>query len=162
MAIRTNKNSTAPTPVRDYEDHKLTYLSMIQSIINRMAGNSAIMKGFAATIMAAMLGMVASGNVEWYYYFIALVPLGAFVVLDFFYLSMERRYINLYALIADPTIYIRHNYALSLKASCYSEYSDRLKENADVKSILKSISIWGYYPWFAVMSTAIILINIFS
>lgn len=160
MAIATDESIR--TSVHNQDGNKLTYLGMIQGIINRMAGNSAIMKGFAATIIAAMLGMVASGDTEWYYYLIALIPLGAFIVLDIFYLSLERKYRNLYALMADPSVHIRHNYTLSLKASCFSEYSEQLKEKTDPKSLLKSISILGYYPWFAVMSIAIILINIFS
>ena len=160
MSIGNDENIRAS--IYNHDSNRLAYLGMIQCIVNRMAGNSAIMKGFAATIIAAMLSMVATGTTAWYYYLISLIPLAGFIILDLFYLSMERKYRNLYALVADPSVHIRYNYTLSLKDSCLSDYSDRLKKKTDVKSLLKSISIWGYYPWFAILSIVIVLINIFG
>ena len=80
------------------------YLNLIQGVVSRMGGNSAIMKGFASTTMAAMFGMCVTECIKWYYLLTAFIPLIAFIILDVYYLQIERRYRNLYNLVADKKI----------------------------------------------------------
>lgn len=37
------------------DDHKVSHLEMIQGVINRMAGNSFALKGWAVTLVAGIL-----------------------------------------------------------------------------------------------------------
>ena len=65
MGIGNDENIMAP--IYDYDSNRIAYLGMIQGTINRMAGNSGMMKGFAATTIAAMYGMCVIECVKWYY-----------------------------------------------------------------------------------------------
>jgi hypothetical protein len=64
---------------RDVQQYRIEYLNLIQGNVARMAGNSALMKGFAATMIAAMLGMCVSNSIKWYYIAIMIIPLLALV-----------------------------------------------------------------------------------
>lgn len=85
-------NEEISTLTCDKDEIQLAYLNLIQGIVSRMGANSAIMKGFAATIIAAMYGMCVVECVKWYYLMVAFIPLIAFIILDVYYLRCERRY----------------------------------------------------------------------
>ena len=73
------------------ENDKVSYLNMLQGVITRMAGNSAIMKGFASTIIVAIFGMTVTEIVKWFYILIALIPMISFIYLDIYYLKLEKK-----------------------------------------------------------------------
>nr|WP_319372815.1 hypothetical protein [uncultured Methanobacterium sp.] len=78
-----------------YEDLKecmLKEIDIIQGIINRMASNSFMIKGWAITLVVATL--LLKGNN--YQTLIAFVPLLAFWILDTFFLQTERKYRKLH------------------------------------------------------------------
>ena len=79
----TSENSSAQK-----KHNQIEYLGLIQGNITRMAGNSAIMKGFAATFMAAILGMSVAESVKWYFVLVAVIPLLSFIRMDIFYLQL--------------------------------------------------------------------------
>ena len=141
----------------EQRNHNLIeYLGLIQGNISRMAGNSAIMKGFAATFMAAILGMSVSETVKWYYLLVAAIPLFAFIRLDIFYLQIEKRYRNLYSLIADKKI-DDHHFALDLKSPVFEPYKKDIYRNSGFFKTLCSVSILQFYIWFIVKSGALII-----
>lgn len=67
------------------------YLSMLQGIINRMAGNSASCKTWALTLVAALLALFAVKGIQldalW---IICLIPVLPLYFLDCYYLGLER------------------------------------------------------------------------
>lgn len=75
-----------------------THLRMMQDVIARMASNSASCKTWCVTLVAAVLVLVArfGESVEPNYALIALAPTIAFLVLDTYYLTLERRFRNSY------------------------------------------------------------------
>lgn len=75
-----------------------THLRMMQDVIARMASNSASCKTWCVTLVAAVLVLVArlGESVKPEYALIALVPTIAFLVLDTYYLTLERRFRNSY------------------------------------------------------------------
>lgn len=142
--------------IRNDDQNHIGYLTLIQGNISRMAGNSALMKGFAATLVAAMLGMCVSETVEWYYIVITLVPIFAFIRLDIFYLQLERRYRNLYVIIAENQ-YLNARYTLDLKSPILQKYRTEIYSNSSFLKTMCSVSVWQFYIWFIALAIALII-----
>ena len=68
---------------------------MIQGIINRMAENSFMLKGWAVTLIAGIFAL-ASKDSDKLYFLVAYIPIVIFWGLDSFYLLQERLYRYLY------------------------------------------------------------------
>lgn len=74
---------------------QLKHLEFIQAIITRMNSNSFQLKGWAITIVSALLALYASSsNVT--YIFIAIAPTVLFWFLDTYYLQQERKFRGVY------------------------------------------------------------------
>lgn len=72
-----------------------SYLSILQAIINRMAGNSASCKTWCITIVSAIVVVLADkGRPE--FVRIAWVPVLLFLLLDAYYLSLEKHFRDSY------------------------------------------------------------------
>lgn len=67
-----------------------SHISMLQGIINRMAGNSANCKNWTVTLVAAMLVLLVDKNMQIPNAWICLIPMGLFYLLDCYYLGLER------------------------------------------------------------------------
>ena len=76
-------------------EKKFKHLEMIQGIINRMASNSFMLKGWAVTLVAGVYAL-ASKDANKIYYLITYVPIIIFWGLDAYYLRQERLYRKLY------------------------------------------------------------------
>jgi len=76
-------------------DAKLKHLEFIQNTINRMAGNSFFLKGWAVTIVGGLLAL-SFKELNCLYVFISAFILLFFWVLDAYYLSRERLFVKLY------------------------------------------------------------------
>ena len=66
-----------------------SYLSILQGTITRMASNSASCKAWCVTLVSAMLVLIADKEKPDYVW-ISVVPIVLFVVLDAYYLGLER------------------------------------------------------------------------
>ena len=76
------------------------HLTITQSIIQRMASNSASCKAWCITLVSAILVIVAdkeSPNLS----LIAFIPVVLFLVLDTYYLALERCFRNAYNAFID-------------------------------------------------------------
>jgi hypothetical protein len=74
-------------------------IDLIQGVINRMAHNSFLLKGWTITIIVAVLALTKDTLVTndiTYLSIILLIPLVIFWYLDAFFLHKERCYIKLY------------------------------------------------------------------
>jgi len=76
-------------------ESKLKHLEFIQGVINRMAGNSFFLKGWAITLIAALFALSAKDTNPKYIY-IAYFPVIIFWILDGYFLSQERLFRDLY------------------------------------------------------------------
>ncbi|WP_417909044.1 hypothetical protein [Candidatus Electronema sp. PJ] len=115
-----------------------THLSIIQNVIQRMAGNSAASKGWCVTLVSAVLVIVADkGKPE--YAWIALLPTFVFAALDSYYLALEKGFRNSY----NDFIEKLHSRSLTTK----DLYSVEPKGNISKLQFaaMKSFSIWGFY-----------------
>lgn len=71
------------------------HLELIQAVITRMNSNSFQLKGWAITIVSALLAIYASSsNVN--FIFLAIFPTILFWFLDSYYLQQERKFRRLY------------------------------------------------------------------
>lgn len=79
---------------------KLKHLEMIQGIINRMAGNSFLLKGWSVTLISALFALAAKDSNQFFLY-LAYFPCVTFWSLDGYFLWQERMYRKLYQEVAN-------------------------------------------------------------
>jgi hypothetical protein len=98
-ALRTSKRSLQ----QKIKNKKMTfestaiqnYLTTIQGVINRMAGNSASCKNWCISIVTAIL-VFSTSTKQPQSIWVALVPCILFAWLDAYYLSIERQLVQIY------------------------------------------------------------------
>ena len=76
-------------------ENKQKHLEFIQTVINRMAGNCFLLKGWAITLVAALFALSAK-DTNHNYFLIAYFPVIIFWVLNGYFLSQERLFRDLY------------------------------------------------------------------
>ena len=76
-------------------ENKLKHLEFIQNIITRMASNSFLLKGWAITIVTALIALSIDKN-NYRYFIVANFPIIIFWLLDAYYLKQERLFRHLY------------------------------------------------------------------
>lgn len=126
-------------------DNKIQHLQFIQNVIARMSTTSAVIKGFAITVTIGICTQITTDKMEDWGKFTLLLPLLALMLLDAYYLYLERNYRILYDEIREE----------KLPADFSMSLSNITKEN--YFSCLKSISIWLFYAFVFLMH--IILLN---
>ncbi len=121
-----------------------THLGILQNIIQRMASNSASMKASCITLVSAILVIVADKEKP-NYAFIAIVPTLLFMLLDVYYLSLEKGFKKSYK------EFIKKNNEKILNISdLYGVKPSGEKTELFYKSI-KSFSIWFFYISLIIM-----------
>jgi hypothetical protein len=76
-------------------EQKIKHLEFIQGVVNRMAANSFLIKGWCITLVSALFALAAKdANVR--YIIIAYIPVLVFWILDGYYLWQERLFRGLY------------------------------------------------------------------
>ena len=78
------------------EEKKLKHLELTQGVVNRLANNSALLKGWSVTLVAALLALSVATEQKIAFIWIALVPLIVFWILDAYYLWQERLFRAVY------------------------------------------------------------------
>ena len=79
----------------DLMEKKLKHLEMLQAIINRLAGNSFLLKGWCVTLVSAILALAAKdSNTD--FILVAYYPVLMFWILDGYFLRQERLFRKLY------------------------------------------------------------------
>lgn len=71
-----------------------TYLSLLQGVISRMAGNGAACKTWCLTLATATVVFGVNGDNR--IIALAFLPIGVFFLLDAYYLSLERDFRKMY------------------------------------------------------------------
>ncbi len=83
-------------------ENKRAHLKMIQGVINRMASNQFLFKGWSVTLIAAITAFTAKDSSP----ALMAIPVVAtllFWAVDAYYLMLERAYRNLYDLVTTKT-----------------------------------------------------------
>ncbi|MBL6987465.1 MAG: hypothetical protein ISR72_10610 [Methylobacter sp.] len=97
-------------------ESKLKHLELIQSVINRMAGNSFLLKGWSVTLVSALFALAAKDSNS-LFLFVAYFPCICFWVLDAYFLRQERLYRKLYSNVCDKD---ENEIDFSMDASVFS------------------------------------------
>lgn len=77
-------------------EKKLKHLEMIQGVVNRLANNSALLKGWSVTLVAALLALSAATREKIAFMLIAFIPVVVFWILDGYFLWQERLFREVY------------------------------------------------------------------
>lgn len=80
-------------------ESKLKHLELIQGVINRMATNSFLLKGWSVTLISALFALAAKDSNQFFIY-LAYFPCVTFWSLDGYFLWQERMYRKLYKHVA--------------------------------------------------------------
>jgi len=76
-------------------ENKLKHLEMLQVVINRMASNSFLLKGWSVVIVSALFALAAN-NLKIHFVYLAYFPSTVFWILDGYFLWQERLFRKLY------------------------------------------------------------------
>ena len=79
---------------------KLKHLEMIQGVINRMAGNSFLLKGWSVTLTSALFALAAK-DANPFFVYLAYFPCATFWSLDGYFLRQERLYRKHYQAVSE-------------------------------------------------------------
>lgn len=120
-------------------EKKLKHLEMIQNIINRMAKNSFLLKGWTVTLVAGIFALSCK-EADKVYFLVTYIPVFVFWGLDSYYLLQERLYRSLYDKIRGVD---ENDIDFSLKASL----EDFPSEKNDYWNCMHSkTELWFYLP----------------
>ena len=116
-----------------------THLEIIQGVIQRMAENSRSCKVWCVTLVAAILVLVArTGSAN--HALIALVPTAALLILDAYYLALERAFRDSY------TAFVGKLHAGDLRPpDLYTVAPSGSIPRGLVWALFKSFSVWPFY-----------------
>lgn len=81
-------------------ENKIRHLELIQEVINRMANNSFLVKGWCITLVSALLGLAAQDN-DKKFIIVVLFPALMFWLLDAYFLRQERLFRRKYNEVAQ-------------------------------------------------------------
>lgn len=132
-------------------ENKRQHLEMIQGVINRMAGNLFFLKGWAITLIAALLALSAK-DTNPKYIFIAYLPVIIFWILDGYFLSQERLFRDLY----DD---VRKLDEKDIDFSMDTRKHKKNKRNGWLRSMFSPTLLWFYLSLIVVMLFIMCLIN---
>lgn len=132
-------------------ENKVKHLEMIQGVINRMASNSFMLKGWAVTLVAGIMALAAK-DTDKMYFLVAYIPIIIFWGLDAYYLLQERLYRALYKKVCSVD---ESNISFSLSAS-KEEFGN---EKNNFWDCLVSGTELGFYLPLALVCAGIIIIT---
>lgn len=124
-----------------------SYLAILQSVISRMASNSAACKTWCITLVSAIVVVIADKGKP-NYVWISVVPIALFLLLDSYYLFLERQFRGVY------NDFIRKLHFGNATVDDVFFVAPRTGVSSTSLHILRacgSISIWPFYALLAVM-----------
>lgn len=133
-------------------EEKTAYLQMIQEPISRMSTNSAIIKGFAAAIVAGIAALSFNDMSNWVLG-LSFLPVLAFAVLDIYYLTLEKKYRFLFNQVRSG----KHDIDFSMELT--KDPVEILSAKARAWDCIKSPSIYLFYPLMLTILITVLILN---
>ncbi len=132
-------------------EHQIKHLEIVQGVINRVANNSFLLKGWTITLVAAILvAYVSEAKPNNKFALLALFPAIVFWGLDAFYMRTERRYRKLHDAICKD---INGN---TSKVKCFSMETTQF--DPDVKSWIQMFFARTVWPVHLVVVVIILVV----
>lgn len=124
-----------------------SYLAILQSVISRMANNSSSSKTWCVSLVSAIIVIVADKEKPDYVW-ISIIPIVLFLLLDSYYLALERQFRSVY------NDFIRKLHFGTATVDDVFFVAPRAGTRATSVDILKaggSIAVWPFYVLLATM-----------
>ncbi len=103
-------------------ENKIRHLEIIQGVINRMANNSFLLKGWSVVLVAALFALAAKDSSAGFIY-LAYFPAIAFWSLDGYFLRQERLYRKLYDKVRtqkeEEIVFSMNTFEFNKEVSCW-------------------------------------------
>ena len=130
-----------------------SYLTILQGVMSRMAGNSTNCKTWCVSIVSAILVLIADkGKPD--YAFIALIPVVLFCLLDAYYLAQERAFRDIYNDFVTKLV--------NGNASVLDLFSLKpMKGFRVVGSMCAAIISFAVYPFYGVLAGTLVVARFF-
>lgn len=135
-------------------ENKLKHLEMVQSVINRVANNSFMLKGWAVTLVSGIF-VLAGKDTDKLYFLVAYIPVIVFWGLDSYYLLQERLYRGLYEKVRLSE---ESEIDFSLRVT-KEEFGN--EKNKFISCVVSITELWFYFPLALVCTGIIIVTHIF-
>lgn len=120
------------------------HMTITQAVIQRMASNSSSCKTWCITLVSAVLVIVADKGRPWLA-LVAFIPTILFLVLDAYYLALERCFRRAYNSFIDK---LHNNQITARDVYVVSPEGSLLKE---MLKAWASFSVWPFYGMLALM-----------
>ncbi len=130
-------------------NEKMKHLEMIQAVINRMAGNSFMLKGWAITLVTGIFAL-SDRDTSKVTFLLIFVPTLGFWFLDTYYLMLEHLYRNLYNIVRQ-----KDNETIDFDMNVY-QIELKVQRSIYIKGLFSISEICFYIP-ITLMSIAIII-----
>lgn len=124
-----------------------SYLTILQTVIARMATNSASCKTWCVTLTSAIVVIIADKGKPSYVW-ISVIPMALFLLLDAYYLALERQFRSVY------NDFIRKLHFGTATVEDVFFVAPRSGVSATSLNIIKasgSFSVWPFYTLLALM-----------
>ena len=124
-----------------------SYLTILQTVIGRMATSSASCKTWCVSLVSAIVVIIADKGKP-NYVWISVIPIVLFFLLDAYYLALERQFRSVY------NDFIRKLHFGTATVNDVFFVAPRSGVSATSLSIIKasgSISVWPFYTLLALM-----------
>ena len=135
-------------------ENKLKHLEMVQSVINRVANNSFMLKGWAVTLVSGIF-VLAGKDTDKLYFLVAYIPVIVFWGLDSYYLLQERLYRGLY-----EKVRLSEESEIDFSLRVTKEEFGKEK-NKFISCVVSITELWFYFPLALVCTGIIIVTHIF-
>ena len=129
-------------------DNKLKYLEMIQNIIERMANNCFLLKGWSITLITVIFAL-SDQTLKQDYFLFAYIPVIVLWFLDSYYLQLERKYKVLYEIAIKKDIN-EIDFDLSIDGITYDKLN--LKKVRIISCICSRSEVFFYIPIIIIMT----------
>ena len=131
--------------------HIQTYIRILQDVIARMGSNSRFCKAWCIALMSAVLVLVARTEINPTYVWIAAIPLASFLVLDTYYLTLERGFRTRF----ECVIELLHGGTLGM-ADLYI-----IRPTGNVgRTFLSCLVSWAIWPFYGMLLGMLTLLSI--
>ena len=124
-----------------------SYLTILQGVISRMATNSSSCKTWCVTLVSAIVVIIADKGKP-NYVWISAVPIALFVLLDSYYLSLERHFREIY----NEFVSKLHFEKATVNDVFYvAPKKGVLTTSREILAAFGSFAVWPFYVLLAVM-----------
>lgn len=123
------------------------HFELIQGVVNRLANNQLVCKGWAITVVAAAAALTSQKDAAWFFTVAAALPPMFFWWLDAYYLQHERKFRALYQDVVSGSDEVP---AMSLDVRRYAE----------VHPLRKAFTSWHVAGFYLVLIAVVVVLGL--